>query len=128
MKEQAINESDQRRALSPNSLFCHPKVRYCGDSGDAADHSAFAEAEGRTSLPFFRHGKQPDCLSMRSNQVDAVEGNIMFGTEILHSVPKHGSELDIELRHLGRGGFGLPEHGKDWLLNPLRDFDFIVLF
>jgi hypothetical protein len=41
---------------------------------------------------------------MRANEIDSVLIDVVFGAKVQDGLTKHGPEVDIELRHVGRSG------------------------
>jgi hypothetical protein len=128
MKEEPIDQGDERSTLAADRLFSHAEVGNCSDVGQATHDSSLAEAEGGPSLTDLRHREKPDGLAVRADEVDAIDGYVVLLTEVLDCLAEHVAELDIQLGHEGGSRFCFAKHGEDGLLDIHRNGELVVLF
>jgi hypothetical protein len=128
MKEETVDQSDERSTLAADRLFSHAEVGNGSDVRQATHDSPLAEAEGGPGLADLGHGEKPNGLAVRADEVDTINGYVVLLTKELDCLAEHVAELDIQLGHEGGSSFCFAKHGEDGLLDIQRDGELVVLY
>jgi hypothetical protein len=71
VKKESVEKCNERGPLPPCSLVAHSEVHYGCDASARCDECTLGHGKCRLDMTWFGHGKKPDCLTVRSNQVNA---------------------------------------------------------